>query len=95
MSTASGTKSKLRETLKQEDAALAQRSRTVRTAATAAKPEAAVAAAAPAEAPVSASAAADVIAPVLPPPKPAAATISGCPMPWANLPVKIRLKISS
>ena len=40
MSTASGTKSKLRETLKQEDAALAQRSRTVRTAATAAKPTA-------------------------------------------------------
>ncbi|MBP7442901.1 MAG: hypothetical protein KA798_07675, partial [Thauera sp.] len=73
MSTASGTKSKLRETLKQEDAALAQRSRTARTAVTAAKPEAAVAAAAPAEAPVSASAAADVIAPVLPPPKPAAA----------------------
>ncbi len=73
MSTASGTKSKLRETLKQEDAALAQRSRTVRTAATAAKPEAAVAAAAPAAAPVSAPAPADVIAPVLPPPKPAAA----------------------
>ena len=50
MSTASGTKSKLRETLKQEDAALAQRSRTARTAVTAAKPEVVVAAAAPAEA---------------------------------------------
>ena len=73
MSTASGTKSKLRETLKQEDAALAQRSRTARTAVTAAKPEAAVAAAAPAAAPVSAPAPADVIAPVLPPPKPAEA----------------------
>lgn len=73
MSTATGTKSKLRETLKQEDAALAQRSRTARAAVTAAKPEAAVVAAAIAEAPVSAPAAADVIAPVLPPPKPAMA----------------------
>lgn len=73
MSTATGTKSKLRETLKQEDAALAQRSRTARAAVTAAKPEAAVAATAIAEAPVSPPAAADVIAPVLPPPKPAMA----------------------
>ena len=46
MSTASGTKSKLRETLKQEDAALAQRSRRARTPAVAAK--VAVKAAAPA-----------------------------------------------
>ncbi|MBP7467166.1 MAG: hypothetical protein KA800_02430 [Thauera sp.] len=76
MSTASGTKSKLRETLKQEDAALAQRSRTARTAVTAAKPEAAVAAAAP----VSAPAPADVIAPVLPPPKPAAARTPARPV---------------
>jgi hypothetical protein len=73
MSTATGTKSKLRETLRQEDAALAQRGRTARTAVTAAKPEAVVAATAVAEAPVSPPAAADVIAPVLPPPKPAAA----------------------
>ena len=75
MSTATGTKSKLRETLKQEDAALAQRSRRARTPAVAAK--VAVKAAAPAavsvEVPVSAPAATDVIAPVLPPPKPAAA----------------------
>ena len=75
MSTATGTKSKLRETLKQEDAALAQRSRRARTPAVAAK--VAVKAVAPAavsvEVPVSASAATDVIAPVLPPPKPAAA----------------------
>lgn len=73
MSTATGTKSKLRETLKQEDAALAQRSRTARAAVAAAKPEATVAATAIAEAPVSPHAAADVIAPVLPPPKPAMA----------------------
>ena len=83
MSTATGTKSKLRETLKQEDAALAQRSRTVRTPAAAAKvgAKAANAAAAPAavELPVSASAAAEVIAPVLPPPKPAAARTTARP----------------
>ncbi|MDX9887063.1 hypothetical protein [Thauera sp.] len=82
MSTASGTKSKLRETLKQEDAALAQRSRTARTArtaVTAAKPAAGAAAATTAEASVSAPAAADVIAPVLPPPKPAAARTTARP----------------
>ena len=83
MSTATGTKSKLRETLKQEDAALAQRSRTVRTPAAAAKvgAKAANAAAAPAavELPVTASAAAEVIAPVLPPPKPAAARMTARP----------------
>ena len=75
MSTASGTKSKLRETLKQEDAALAQRSRSARTPVTQVKVEAKAAApaAAPVEVPVSAPAATDVIAPVLPPPKPAAA----------------------
>lgn len=75
MSTASGTKSKLRETLKQEDAALAQRSRSARTPVTQVKVEAKAAApaAAPVEVPVSAPAATYVIAPVLPPPKPAAA----------------------
>lgn len=63
MSTASGTKSKLRETLKQEDAALAQRSAAPRT----------VAARAKAAAPAVVAAAAEPIAPVLPPPRPAAA----------------------
>ena len=83
MSTASGTKSKLRETLKQEDAALAQRSRTARTPAAGAKVGAkaanAAAATAAVELPVSASAAAEVIAPVLPPPKPAAARTTARP----------------
>lgn len=63
MSTASGTKSKLRETLKQEDAALAQRSAAPRT----------VAARAKAAAPAVVAAAAEPIAPVLPPPRPAEA----------------------
>lgn len=63
MSTASGTKSKLRETLKQEDAALAQRSAAPRT----------VAARAKAAAPAVVAAAAEPIAPVLPPPRPATA----------------------
>jgi Arc/MetJ-type ribon-helix-helix transcriptional regulator len=70
MSTASGTKSKLRETLKQEDAALAERGRTARVPASA---KARAAAPAGVEASAAAPAAADVIAPVLPPPKPAAA----------------------
>ena len=69
MSIASGTKSKLRASLKQEDAALAQRSRSARAPAATAKAAPAVAeAAAPV---VGAPAAAEVIAPVLPPPKPA------------------------
>lgn len=63
MSTASGTKSKLRETLKQEDAALAQRSAAPRTAVARAK----------AAAPAVVAAAAEPIAPVLPPPRPATA----------------------
>ena len=73
MSTATGTKSKLRETLKQEDAALAQRGRTARTPAAAPRSKVAASAAPPVDAPVGASAATEVIAPVLPPPKPAAA----------------------
>ena len=66
MSTASGTKSKLRASLRQEDAELAQRSRSARAPAAAAKVAPVVAeAAAPV---VGAPAAAEVIAPVLPPP---------------------------
>lgn len=73
MSTASRTQSKLRETLKQEDAALAQRSRSARVPAAAAKPKPAAAPdVAALEAPPSAPPAVEVIAPVLPPPKPAA-----------------------
>ena len=73
MSTATGTKSKLRETHKQEDAALAQRGHTARTPAAAPRTKGAAPAAPPVDAPVGASAATEVIAPVLPPPKPAAA----------------------
>lgn len=79
MSTATGTKSKLRETLKQEDAALAQRGRTARTPAAAPRTKVAAPAAPPVDAPVGASAATEVIAPVLPPPKPAAVRISARP----------------
>ena len=75
MSTASGTKSKLRASLKQEDAALAQRSRSARAPAARTKAPPAVAeAAAPV---VGAPAAAEVIAPVLPPPKPAEKPVEG------------------
>ncbi len=69
MSTPSGTKSKLRETLRQEDAALAKRSGAPRTVAARAK--AAVPAATAIATP--AAAAAEPITPVLPPPRPAAA----------------------
>ncbi len=79
MSTATGTKSKLRETLKQEDAALAQRGRTARTPAAAPRTKGAAPAAPPVDAPVGASAATEVIAPVLPPPKPAAARTTARP----------------
>lgn len=72
MSTASGTKSKLRETLKQEDAALAQRSRTVGPARAVAKAGAVAAAAVPVGSPAGTPVATEVIAPVLPPPRPAA-----------------------
>ena len=77
MSTASGTKSKLRASLRQEDAALAQRRRSAHAPAAAAKVAPVVAeAAAPV---VGAPAAAEVIAPVLPPPKPAAARSTARP----------------
>ena len=79
MSTATGTKSKLRETLKQEDAALAQRGHTARTPAAAPRTKVAAPAAPPVDAPVGASAATEVIAPVLPPPKPAAARTTARP----------------
>jgi Arc/MetJ-type ribon-helix-helix transcriptional regulator len=79
MSTATGTKSKLRETLKQEDAALAQRGRTARTPAAAPRTKGAAPAAPPVDAPFGASAATEVIAPVLPPPKPAAARTTARP----------------
>lgn len=72
MSTASGTRSKLRETLKQEDAALAQRSRTVGPARAVAKAGAVAAAAVPVGSPAGTPVATEVIAPVLPPPRPAA-----------------------